>query len=402
MIAITILRAGTLATSTHLADLWSATDFGDPELSGYAEAQLCKDTRFGIQAMAGLSLLMQLCVAVLIYSRGLGKLYLDSSVLFGLMSLHVMISAAYLKDVRTLNALGMVFLTIGALSLTVLAHRSGQLHIGMMAASVMLFVAIPLVPWAMREVAAVIGLTYTLLTSSLIVVPGRFAAESFWVLQLLVLGSAVIAIVVTARNTSIRKHDIRARFELEKAHSDMELLSMQDHLTGAWNRRYLSEKFPELAQRCLDQHKVMHIAILDIDDFKGINDEFGHFFGDRILISVANIFIALLEDKGQLIRLGGDEFQIIYCGDGLEKLGDLEKLIEAAVAGLQREFVDSGLATGRVISISAGIVSSERGKLPELETLYKAADTALYREKHHRPAIDEDTNSLARTGTWNL
>lgn len=385
-----------MATSTHLADLWSATDFGDPNLSGYAESQLCRDTRFGVQAMAGLSLLMQLCVIVLILSRSLGELYLHSSLLFGLLSLHVLISAAFLKDVRTLNALGMVFLTIGALSLTVLAHRSGQLHIGMMAASVMLFVAIPLVPWAMREVLTVTGLTYALLTSSLIAVPGRFTSESFWDLQLLIMGAAIIAIVVTARNTSIRKHDIRARFALESARAEMEVLSMQDHLTGAWNRRYLSENFPDFAQHCLDESKVMHVAILDIDDFKGINDEYGHLFGDRILINVADIFGDLLEENGRLIRLGGDEFQIIYCGD------DLDHLIEAAVAGLQREFADSGIAGTRTISLSAGIVSSEPGELPELESLYKAADQALYQEKHHRPANDDEANPLARTGTWEI
>ena len=235
-----------------------------------------RDTQLGVQTMAGLSLVMQVCVAVFVLMQGLGNLYLASILLFGLLSLHVLISAAFLRNVRTLHVLGMTFLIIGALSLTILAHRSGELHIGVMAASVMLFVAIPLVPWALRETIIVIGLAYVLLTSSLVIVPGRFTSESLWVLQLLVLGAAVIAVVVTARNTSIRKQDLRARFELESAHSDMELLSMQDHLTGAWNRRFLSEKFAEFAQYCLDKQKALHVAILDIDDFKGINDEFGH------------------------------------------------------------------------------------------------------------------------------
>ena len=111
-------------------------------------------------------------------------------------------------------------------------------------------------------------------------VPGRFAAESLLVLNLLIIGSAVIATVVTARNTFIRKHDLRTRFELENARSDMELLSMQDHLTGAWNRRFLSENFMEFAESCVKQGNALHVAILDIDNFKGINDEFGHQFGD--------------------------------------------------------------------------------------------------------------------------
>ena len=385
-----------MAISTYLADVWSATEFSDPELVGYAESQMLKDTRLGIQAMAGLSLVMQLFVAILILSRGLSTTYLSTSLLFGLLSLHVLISAAFLKDVRTLHVLGMAFLIIGALCLTILAHRSGELHVGTMAAAVMLFVAIPLVTWALREALLVIALAYALLTISLFVVPGRFTPESLIVFQLLILGAAAVAIVVTARNTAIRRQDLRARFELETAHSDMELLTMQDHLTGAWNRRYLSERFPEFAQYCLDQQKVMHVAILDIDDFKGINDEFGHQFGDKILIAVADIFVRLLERNGRLIRLGGDEFQILYCGDGLDDV------IETAISELQREFENAGLATQRVITLSAGIVSSEPGQMPDLEALYKSADAALYREKHDRPAADSRSNPLARTGTWRL
>ena len=385
-----------MAISTYIADVWSATDYGDSELSGYAHEQLRGDTRLGIQAMAGLSLVMQLCVAAVILFLGLDSIYLSTNLLFGLLSLHVLVSAAYLKDVRTLHALGMAFLIIGALCLTILAHRSGELHVGMMAATVMLFVAIPLVPWALRESLIVIGLTYLLLTSSLVAVPDRFTPESLWVLQLLILGAAMVVIVITARNTSIRKQDLRARFELENAHRDMELLSMQDHLTGAWNRRFLSENFPEFAQQCLRQNRAVHVAILDIDDFKGLNDEFGHQFGDKILQGVADIFVRLLGSKGRLIRLGGDEFQIITCGD------DLDGLIETAIGELQRSFAKAGMHGERAITLSAGIVSSEPGKLADLEALYRAADKALYAAKHNRTAANDDTGALARTGTWRL
>lgn len=385
-----------MAISTYIADVWSATEFGDSELSGYAREQLRGDTRLGIQAMAGLSLVMQLCVAILILFQGVDSIFLSTGLLFALLSLHVFASAAYLRDVRSLHALGMAFLVIGALCLTLLAHRSGELHIGMMAATVMLFVAIPLVPWALRESLVVIGLTYLLLTSSLVAVPDRFTTESLWVLQLLILGAALIVLVITARNTSIRKQDLRTRFELESAHRDMELLSMQDHLTGAWNRRFLSEKFPQFAEDCLRQNKVVHVAILDIDDFKGINDQFGHQFGDRILQGVGDIFVRLLGQKGRLIRLGGDEFQIITCGE------DLDGLIETAIGELQRSFAETGIHGERSITLSAGIVSSEPGELADLEALYKAADHALYAAKHNRAAANDSTGSLARTGTWQL
>lgn len=385
-----------MAISTYLADVWSATAFDDPELAGYAESRIRRDTRLGIQTMAGLSLVMQLCIAVLILILGINTLYLHTSVIFGLLSLHVLVSAVYIGEVRALQVLGMVFLIMGALAITLLAHRVGDLNIGMMAAVVMLFAAIPLVPWALREAITVITLTYLLLTSSLVVVPGRFAPESLWVLQLLVLGAAIIAVTLASRNTFIRKQDLRARYDLESAHGDMELLSMQDYLTGAWNRRYLSEKFSEFRQQCLEQNQAMHVAILDIDNFKGINDQFGHQFGDKILMSVADIFVRLLGNRGRLIRLGGDEFQIIYCGDGLDSL------IEAAIVELQQTLADASLKPGQSITLSAGIATSEPGQVANLEELYRSADHALYGEKHNRPDANEATHTLARTGSWQL
>lgn len=385
-----------MAISRYLANVWSATDFGDPDLSGYAEKQMRKDTRIGVQMMALLSLLLQLIVAMFLLSQDLGGVYLYTNVILGIFSLHILVSAAFVSDVRALHVLGMSFLIIGALAITFLAHRAGDLNIGMMAAIVMLFIAIPLVPWALREAVTVVGLTYLLMTSSLVSVPGRFAPGSLWVLQTLLLGAAVVVIIVASRNTFIRKQDIRARFELENAHSEMELLSMQDHLTGAWNRRFLDENFADLAQQCLAKKQTMHIAILDIDDFKGINDMFGHQVGDKILINVADTFVRLLSGRGRLVRLGGDEFLIVYCGD------DLDELIETAIAELQRGTIAAELAAEHSVTLSAGIASTEPGQLADLEAMYKSADRALYSEKQNRPAGADPGAALTRTGKWQL
>jgi diguanylate cyclase (GGDEF)-like protein len=372
------------------------TEFGDPELSGYAEEQLRKDTRIGVQIMAGLSLAMQLCIALLAITQELSPTYIYTSSLFALLSLHVLISASFVQDVRALHTLGIAFLVIGAVSVTVLAHRSGDLHIGLMAAIVMLFVAVPLVPWALREATIVVGLTYILLTLSLVSVPGRFEAGSLLVLQGLILGAAVVVIVVAGRNTFIRKQDIRARFELESAHTAMELLSMQDHLTGAWNRRFLDENFATFARQCVEKKKAVHVAILDIDNFKGINDEFGHQIGDKILINVADTFIRLLSGRGRLVRLGGDEFLIAYCGD------DLDDVIEVAINELQQGTIAAELTGDHSVTLSAGIASTEAGQLADLESLYRNADSALYAAKGNRTAPNQTPAALTRTGTWKL
>ncbi|MDH3533857.1 MAG: GGDEF domain-containing protein [Gammaproteobacteria bacterium] len=385
-----------MAISTYLADVWSATEFGDPELSGYAEEQLREDTRVGVQTMAALALAMQLCVGLIAILQGLSSLYVYTGGLFALLSLHILISASFVKDIRALHTLGMAFLIIGAVTVTVLAHRSGDLNIGMMAAVVMLLVAVPLVPWALREAAVVVGLTYVLLTLSLVSVPGRFEPGALLVLQTLIMGAAIVVIVVTGRNTFIRKQDIRTRFELENAHSAMELLSMQDHLTGAWNRRYLDENFDEFARQCIDNKQSLHLAVLDIDDFKGINDKYGHQVGDRILINVADTFIRLISGHGRLVRLGGDEFLIIYCGD------DLDQRIDAAVTDLQQRTIAAELSGDRMVSLSAGIASTEPGELADLGLLYRNADQALYAAKQKRPVPSSAPTALTRTGTWKL
>ncbi len=385
-----------MAISNYLAEVWSATQFQDRELAGYAEAQIEKDTRLGVQIMAGLALLMQACVAFLLISQEFDPAYINTNFLLAALSLHILISAGFIKDVRTLHFLGMTFLVIGALAITFLAHRTGDLNIGTMAAIILLFVAIPLVPWALREATLVIVLTYLLLTSSLASVPGRFDSGSFWVLQLLVLGAAIICIVITGRNTFIRRHDIRARFELEHAHRGLELLSMRDHLTKAWNRRFLQERFPDIAKACRDEQQAMHIAVLDIDDFKGINDHYGHQVGDWILVSLSEIFIRHIGDRGYLVRLGGDEFLIIYRGEGLDAL------IELAIADLQCAPVAHEFKGKRTITLSAGIVSSKPGDVANLEEMYQTADRALYGAKNNRPSPRRSEDQLARTGTWKI
>ncbi len=386
-----------MAITSYLADMWSATEFGDHALSRYAEERMRADTRLGVQTVAAFALAMQLCIALVATAQNLPVNYVYTNLLFGLLSLHVMISARFVDDVRSLQALGIAFLVIGAMTITFLAHRSGDLNIGMMATIVMLIVAIPLVPWALREATIVIALTYLLLTASLAIVPGRFETQSLWILQLLVLGAAAVVIVVTARNTFVRKNDIRARFELEKAHREMKLVSMRDPLTGAWNRRFIAERFPDIAKDCLAKNRALQLAVLDIDDFKGINDRFGHHSGDVILVSVAKTFMRHVGDDGYFVRMGGDEFQIIYFGDGLDTL------VENAVAELQSAPVSPEISAECRVSLSAGIVRAENYHAGSLEELYKSADRALYRAKHDRPAVDDvGANLLVKTGTWRL
>lgn len=390
-----------LAVRSYFSDIWSATDFRNEALDSYAERQIRKDTRQGVQIMATLSLLVNIVVWLWVARQSASSLTLYSHGVLAVLSLHVLISARFVDDVRALHGLGMVLLIVSALAITFIAHRTGSISIGMMAAIIMLFISVPLIPWAMREAAIVVVLTILLLTSSLISVPGRFNLEAIWLLQLLVFGSTLIVIVLVARNTAVRKQDMQARFELENARKEMQLLSLTDHLTGAWNRRYLDTQFPVMAEKCREQGKTLHVAVLDIDDFKGINDQYGHQLADLVLASLGDIFIRRLGDVGSLVRLGGDEFLILYCGE------DLEGVIAKTVADLHNESFASEIAHERNITLSAGFSSSAPNEIADPDLLYFLADKALYSMKKDRPSpsrstSDNEKDLLQHTGSWTV
>jgi diguanylate cyclase (GGDEF)-like protein len=331
--------------------------------------------------------------------NGTDSLHVYSHLALAALSLHVLISARFVDEIRALQGLGMVLLIVSALAIILVAHRTSNLSIGMMAAIVMLLISVPLVPWALRDASIVVLLTILLLISSVVSVPGRFNLESIWLLQLLVLGSTVIVAVLVARNTAVRKQDMRARFELENARKEMELLSQKDHLTGAWNRRYLETEFPKIARKCREERKTLHVAVLDIDDFKTINDEFGHQLADQVLASLGAGFIRKLDDKGCLIRLGGDEFLILYCDN------DLEELISQTIDELHDQPAIRQIARIRTISLSAGFASAGPSERAEPKQLYVTADKALYSMKRLRkPArrVAKLDDTLNRTGSWKL
>lgn len=391
-----------MAVKNYLADIWSATDFRNAELARYAEPEIREETRQGVQIMASLSLFINIFVWLWISRNGADSLHMYSHMALAALSLHVLISARFVDDIRAIQGLGMVLLVVSTLAIILIAHRTSDLSIGMMAAIVMLLISVPLVPWALRDAAIVIVLTILLLTASVMSVPGRFNLQSIWLLQLLVLGSTIIVGVLVARNTAVRKQDMRARFELENARKEMELLSLKDHLTGAWNRRYLDTQFPNIAKKCRDQRKTLHVAVLDIDDFKGINDHYGHQLADNVLVSLGKIFIQRLGDAGSLVRLGGDEFLILYCGN------DLEDLIDQVVSDLHKEESVRKIADERKISLSAGFSSASPNENADPDKLYLLADKALYlMKKERQPASRHDVtedidDTLTRTGIWQL
>lgn len=163
--------------------------------------------------------------------------------------------------------------------------------------------------------------------------------------------------------------------ELEQELTQVSALVQKDPLTQALNRRGLEEAFRIETARALRYESPLALAMLDLDDFKKINDSFGHVGGDRALVHLAQIMKATLRPTDLLARLGGEEFAIL-----LPATEPAEAI--QAVERLQKELVRSAFAfEGKTttLAFSAGVALWRRSE--PLEEIIRRADDALYGAK---------------------
>lgn len=152
--------------------------------------------------------------------------------------------------------------------------------------------------------------------------------------------------------------------------------ALHDSLTGLANRGYFEAQLETLFHQAQYSHNPMALLFIDNDDFKQINDSYGHAAGDFILIKMAERLSLRLRDKDIVARLGGDEFAVI-----LPQIMDKKNAIAVAEAMLSSIKKPIRLPTGQLlnISVSIGIALSNDVKTPE--QLLAAADAAMYQAK---------------------
>jgi len=153
--------------------------------------------------------------------------------------------------------------------------------------------------------------------------------------------------------------------------------SIQDPLTGLFNRRYLEESLDREVHRAARSQRNVSVAMLDIDHFKQFNDTFGHQSGDMLLREVALVIKARVRSGDLACRYGGEEFALILCEtDATGARACVEKIRES-VKQLTVNFRGQSLGP---VTISAGIASFP-GHSDKPEELVHMADMALYRAK---------------------
>ena len=156
-------------------------------------------------------------------------------------------------------------------------------------------------------------------------------------------------------------------YERNRAHKEMLTFKAEhDALTGVYNRSILQK---------IDRKHESNIclAIIDIDDFKSINDQYGHEMGDSIIKKVAQHLTSIARNTDRVIRFGGDEFLVIF--NGMDRFHS--SILMVKFQKVQR-FLNEASKNTVESSVSVGIAFSEKGYTKEL---FDLADEALYKSK---------------------
>jgi len=171
---------------------------------------------------------------------------------------------------------------------------------------------------------------------------------------------------------------VALREQLERSREAYRFLSRHDPLTGVGNYRQLHQALTAELSRHARSDRRFALILLDLDDFKRVNDSFGHLAGDRILCNVAEVLTESIRPGDTIARHGGDEFSVIAPETSASEASSLALRLEAAVQRVVAGQENLTATSGCAIYPEAGI---------SVDDLIGAADDALKREKRSRQSM---------------
>lgn len=180
--------------------------------------------------------------------------------------------------------------------------------------------------------------------------------------------------------------------ELVAAREILRHQATHDPLTGLWNRAMAMDFLSEELARAGREGTPLSVIMVDLDDFKNVNDAHGHLGGDAVLREVAQRMQAAIRPYDRIGRYGGEEFLVVLPGCAGTEVAAVSERLRAKVAADAMD-TSEGLIP---VTLSLGATSTESPSLSTVKELVHAADTALYRAK----AEGRDRVVLAGPHEW--
>jgi diguanylate cyclase (GGDEF)-like protein len=196
----------------------------------------------------------------------------------------------------------------------------------------------------------------------------------------------VVSIARAGQDFDEAEHDLfayltgQAAVSIENVdlHEMVRIQAVTDELTGLYNLRHFHETLDGEIERSRRFGQPVGLMMLDIDDFKAVNDSYGHQQGDLVLIEVGRVLRALSRDIDEPARYGGEEMAVILPQTDAAGAELLAERMRAAVAGIEIDRLDGG---GRLRVTASFGVASLPANAGDKDSLIAEADAALYRAK---------------------
>jgi two-component system, cell cycle response regulator len=165
--------------------------------------------------------------------------------------------------------------------------------------------------------------------------------------------------------------------QLEEANARLEQLSLTDDVTGLYNQRFLHQRLEEEYRRALRYGQPLSVMMLDLDNFKRVNDTHDHLYGSRVLMRVGRVVKDSLRNIDLVIRYGGDEYAVILPHTSQEQAVQVAERLRVNV-----EAADVGDETDAYrVTVSVGVAAVGACETGHPQDLLRAADKALYLAK---------------------
>lgn len=168
---------------------------------------------------------------------------------------------------------------------------------------------------------------------------------------------------------------LRLVVQLDRAQEELRELSLRDPLTGCYNRRHFMNALRHEIGRGQRYGQACAVAILDVDNFKQINDRLGHQAGDEVLQQVARSCQTVVRGTDVFARIGGEEFAVLLPQTSAVEAHALIERLRLTVQSLPFDTIPQLTR----VTISGGVVSAE--SVDQVDAVMHAADHAMYRAK---------------------